>query len=168
MDGEPLSDKHMDGSTLVLAKQFPDMPSPQTALRAQRLDKLQPAKENSFFFHNYSSHWALSHLREGVVFLYDSLQPKSLHPDQMRALYGNRKVKAPQVQIQKGSIDYGCFAIAFCVSLLYGDDPATVVYEQKKMREHITMCLSDKYFTPLPGALKKAKRQSAPNEHNLA
>ena len=69
MDGEPLSDKHniMDGSALVLAKQFPDMLSPQTALRAQGLDKLQPAKENSIFFHNYSSHWALSHPREGVI-----------------------------------------------------------------------------------------------------
>ena len=38
----------------------------------------------------------------------------------------------------------------------------------KKMREHITMCLSDKHFTYLPGALKKTKRQSAPNKHNLA
>ena len=66
----------------------------------------------------------------------------------MVALYGERKVKAPHVQVQKGSADCGCFAIVFCVSLLYGDDPATVVYEQKKMREHITMCLSANYFTP--------------------
>ena len=48
MNGESLSDKHMDGSALVLPKQFPDMPSPQTALQAQRLDKLQPAKNSSF------------------------------------------------------------------------------------------------------------------------
>ena len=86
----------------------------------------------------------------------------------MLALYRKRTVKAPQTQIQKGSTDCGCFAIAFCVSLLYGDDPATVVYKQKRMREHITMYLSDKYFTPLPGALKRAKPQSAPNEHHLA
>ena len=107
MDGEPLSDKHVDGSALVLAKQFPDMPSSQTALRAQRLDKLQPAKENSIFFHNYTGHWALSHLREGVVYLYDSLQPKILHPDlqkQMLALYRKRTVKAPQPKFRKAAL----------------------------------------------------------------
>ena len=38
----------------------------------------------------FSGHWALSHLKEGVVCLYDTLQPKSLHPNvlkQMVALY---------------------------------------------------------------------------------
>ena len=69
MNGEPLSDNHMDGSALVLAKQFPDMPSQQMTLRAQKLNKLQPAKENSIFFHNYSGHWALSYLRDGVVLI---------------------------------------------------------------------------------------------------
>ena len=139
----------MDGSALVLSKQFPDMPVPQTTLYTQRLDKLHQAKENSIFFHNFSGHWALSHLREGVVFLYDSLQPKTIHPDlqkQILALYGKRLVRVPPVQIQKGSTDCGCFAIAFCVSLLYGDDPTTLVYEQKKMREHITACLSSEHL----------------------
>lgn len=99
MDGEPLNDKHLDGSALVLAKQFLDMPSPQMTLRAQRLDKLQPANKNSIFFHNYSGHWALSHPKEGVVYFYNSHQPKILHwttlQKQVLALYGKRKVKAP-------------------------------------------------------------------------
>lgn len=41
----------------------------------------------------------------------------------------------------EGTTDCSCFAIALCVSLLYGDNPSTLVYNQKNMREHIV------YFT---------------------
>ena len=62
------------------------MPLPQTTLCVQKLDRLQPAKENLIFFlHNYREHWVLSHLREGVVYLYDSLQPKNIHADLSKA-----------------------------------------------------------------------------------
>lgn len=101
-----------------------------------------------FVFYNFSGHWVLSELREGVVFLYDSLQSKTIHPDlqkQILAFYGKRLVRVPPVQFQKGSTDHGCFAIAFCVSLLYGDDPTTLAYEQKKMREHITAFLPSEH-----------------------
>ena len=73
-----------------------------------------------------------------------SMQPKDIHPglrEQMLALYGKRKVQVPQVQVQRGSADCGCFAFAFYVSLLYGDDPATQVYNQNNMRDHIIIIL---------------------------
>ena len=163
-DGALLTDKHMDGSAQLLAKQFPDMPGPQTTLRGQRPNLLQPAKENSMFFHNFCGHWALSHLKEDVVYLYDTLQPKSLHPDlqqQMVALYGKRTVKIPSVQVQKGTTDCGCFAIAFCVTLLYGDDPTCLKYDQKKMREHIVTSLINRHFSPFQATVKKTKRVQA-------
>lgn len=68
MEGSKLTDNHMDGSASLLAIQFPDMPPPQTGLRAKRPRLLQPAKESSIFFHNYDEHWVLSHFREGVVY----------------------------------------------------------------------------------------------------
>ena len=68
MNGEPLSDNHMDGSALVLAIPRHAFTT-NDSIRAQKLNKLQPAKENSIFFHNYSGHWALSYLRDGVVLI---------------------------------------------------------------------------------------------------
>ena len=99
-DGTLLTDKHMDASAKLLAKQFPDMPAPQT-LRGQRPHLLQPAVEHSMFFHNFCGHWVLSHLKEDV-YLYDTLKPKSLHPDlqqQLVALYGKRTITIPSVQV---------------------------------------------------------------------
>lgn len=164
MDGDLLTDKHMDASAKLLAKQFPDMPAPQTTLRGQRPHLLQPAVENSMFFHHFCGHWALSHLKEDVVYLYDTLKPKSLHLDlqqQLVALYGKRTINIPSVQVQKGTTDCGCFAIAFCVSLLYGDDPASLKYNQKKMRDHIVATLTDGHFSPFEATAKKTKRVQA-------
>lgn len=169
-NGEKLNDKHMNGTALVLSKQFPDLPALQNTLLVQNLAKLQPALEKSVFFHYYCAHWALSHLKQDVVYLYDSLLPKEIHPtlkNQLIALYGKRKMIVPQVQIQKGSDDCGCFAIAFCVSLLFGDDPATLSYDQTKMRDHITECLSTVHFTPFIGRKKRSKRVPTPVEHTL-
>ena len=121
-------------------------------------------------FHNYSNHWALTHFRDSVIYLYDSLQMEQLHPElkmQMLALYGPREVKQPYVQQQKGSKDCGCFAIAFSVSLLYGEDPSTLVYEQEMLREHIVNCFTRKHFLPFPAKTKKMKCLTPPLELNL-
>lgn len=169
-EGSKLTDKHMDGSASLLAMQFPDMPPPQTTLRAKQPRLLQPAKEGSIFFHNYDEHWVLSHIREGVVYLYNSFHNKEIHPElkeQIVALYGKQTIKVPVVQVQKGGEDCGCFAIAFCVSVLYGDDPASLVYNQQQMREHIANCLANKHFTPFPAIQKKSKRIIAPMEYHV-
>ena len=65
-----------------------------------------------------------------------AMQPKNIHPglrEQMLALY-KVQLQVPQVQVQRGSADCGCFAFAFCVSLLYGDDLATQVHDQNNER----------------------------------
>ena len=94
----------MDGTSLLLAEQFPDMPAPQTTLRTTRLELIKAAKDGSFFFHNFCEHWALSYIRDDVIYLYDSLQPKCIHcnlAEQLSALYGNWKVKVLSVQMSK-------------------------------------------------------------------
>ena len=133
LQGAQLSDKHMNGCGLLISKQFPELPKPQNTLYAQELNKLQPAKDWSIFFHFYSAHWVLSHFREGQVYLYDSLQCKTLHPDlkqQLVTLYVERDVELVPVQVQVGTQDCGCFVIVFSVSLLFGDDPSKLVYRQ--------------------------------------
>ncbi len=76
---EELSDKHITGCNKILQHQFPGMPSPQSCLLSQKPEQLEPAEENSVFFHHYNQHWAVSQLRDDTVYLYDSMQPKVIH-----------------------------------------------------------------------------------------
>ena len=96
-----------------------------------------------------------------MVYLYDSLQPKYINADlckQLVALYDSDTiVKIPLVQLQIGYKDCGCFAIAFCISLMFGDDPAALCYDQKEMRKQITTSFETEYFTPFPSVMKKSR-----------
>ena len=110
----------------------------------------------------------LSILAQGRVYLYDSLQPKKIVPElqkQLATLYDHLadekelRVFIPQVQFQRGATDCGCFAVAFAVSLLFGDDPRSLLYNQKEMRGHLKECLLTELFTPFPANEKKARRK---------
>lgn len=97
--------------------------------------------------------------------LYDSLQAKTLHPElreQLLALYGSTKthINLVPVQVQVGLMDCGCFAVAFAVSLMLGDDPSTLFYRQKEMRGHLADCLINGCFTPFPGTVKKCRKKN--------
>lgn len=164
LDGAPLTDSHMNGCGLLISKQFPELQRPQNTLYAQKLDRLQPPKEWSLYFHFYSAHWVLSHFKKGQVYLYDSLQSKMLHPDlkeQLLALYGETDIELVPVQVQSGTRDCGCFVIAFSISLLFGDDPSKLVYKQCDMRKHLEECLSKQHFTPFPANEKRTKKIAA-------
>jgi hypothetical protein len=41
---------------------------------------------------------------------------------------------------QSGQDDCGLFAIAYCTSLAYGQDPSAIVYFQGGMRQHLMKC----------------------------
>jgi len=160
LEGAALTDRHIHGASVLLAEQFPDMPSPQCSLRSARLEMMKKAKERSFFFHNFNHHWSLSQIRDGIVYLYDSLQPKIILPElhkQLHILYGDCTLRIPNVQLQRGDTDCGCFAIAFCVTLMLGDDPAMLYYDQKKLRNHIVDCFENMFFSPFPSNPKKSR-----------
>ena len=40
------------------------------------------------------------------------------------------------LQKQHGHADCGIFTIAVLMSLVYKEDPSTILYDQKKLREH--------------------------------
>ena len=71
-------------------------------------------------------------------------------------------VRLPRVQRQRGVKDCGCFAIAFCVSLLNGDNPAAILYNQGEMSIH--QCFENASLTPSPGHKKKARKLPLPIE----
>ena len=135
----------MNAASRLLSMQYPDMPIPHLTICTERLAPVKKAQDKLFFFHNFHEHWALPYCSENVVYLYDSLQPKYINADlckQLVALYDSDTiVKIPLIQLQKGYKDCGCFAIAFCVSLMFGDDPAALCYDQKEMRSTLVLHL---------------------------
>ena len=60
-------------------------------------------------------------------------------------------------------VDCGVFAIAFLVSLLFDQDPATLTYSEGTMRSHLLKCLKQDKFTPLP--LAKIQQKNVKKDH---
>ena len=115
-----LSDKHIYTTAKLLSMQYPDMPQIQSSLHSLKVGRLHSAPDKSIFFHNFGGQWALSHFRDNIIILYDSLQPKSLNSDlkdQMMALYGQKTVRIPQVQKQEG-MWMTCHSIC-CISTVW-------------------------------------------------
>ena len=59
-------------------------------------------------------------------------------------------IHVKSVQQQNSGADCGVFAIAFSVSLLMGEDPETVSYDENALRRHLLDCLRTKNFTKFP------------------
>ena len=51
---------------------------------------------------------------------------------------------------QQGSSDCGLYSIAYAVDLLENIDPATIIYDQSRMREHLIGCFKKGKITSLP------------------
>ena len=64
-------------------------------------------------------------------------------------------VEIKGVQQQTNSVDCGLFAIAFATSLAFGEDPANVTYDSKKLRMHLIKCLNKKQMTCFPKSTEK-------------
>ena len=167
-EAKQLNDRVLAAAGKVLQSQFPELPKLQPTFYVETLHKLRLAEEGSLFFHNFSNHWTVSQLSHGQVFHYDSLQAKFVASElrkQLVTLYAHTsdstelQILQPHVQIQRGSKDCGCFAVAFAVSLLLGEDPTALTYCQNDMRQHLIRCLESGLFTPFPATEKKAKRK---------
>ena len=59
-------------------------------------------------------------------------------------------VEVLSVQQQRGTLDCGIFAVAFATEICHSNNPEGVVYDQKKMREHLFQCFSDDKVTVFP------------------
>ena len=99
--------------------------------------------------------------------------PSSTLGEQLAALYGHVAVGGEftvhqqQVQVQSGSTDCGLFTIAFATSILLGDEPATLQYNQKEMRGHLAYCLENELMTPFPAVVKRTRRWPQPLQLKL-
>ena len=112
----------------------------------------------------------------GRVYLYNSLKSKKIVPQpqkQLATLYGhlaNEKVLPVfilQIQPQRGATDCGYFAVAFAVSLLFGGNPSSLLYNQKEMQAHLKECLLAELFTTFLVSEKKKKAKRKPKTIEL-
>ena len=60
------------------------------------------------------------------------------------------RVKKLSVQQQHGTSDCGLFTLAFATEICSGGDPQAACFNQKKMRRHLSMCLTKGVMKPFP------------------
>lgn len=171
LEGGELNARLLMAAATIYRTQFPELPSFQDPGYALNLKKLRPATEGSMYFHNHDGHWTLSKLADGRISHYDSLQAKYISStlgEQLAALYGHLAeaseltVRQQQVQVQRGGKDCGLFTVAFAMSVLLGDEPCMLQYDQKQMRGHLAHCLENQLMTPFPAVVKRTRRQPQP------
>ena len=102
--------------------------------------------------HINSNHWVLAARRDGIIYLFDSLQVLK-HPlchqvvPHLAMLFCNNEelrtdlIQIPPCQPQTNLTNCGLFAIAFAESFLRGDDPSKSKFQEKMMRYHLYECL---------------------------
>ena len=98
------------------------------------------------------SHWkAVSSMncQQSTIKVYDSFHEdtKKLIADIMQSTCPKIEVQYIDVQKQKGQSDCGLFAIAFATLLAHLQDPASITYNQAKMRRHLIHCFETHSMT---------------------
>jgi hypothetical protein len=119
--------------------------------------------------HNGSNHWvcvAKGFSQPNHVLVYDSMPSTPWKNDHilscMSSLLYTQEKKMTYIvkscQRQSNGYDCGVFAIAFATSLANGEDPASRLYNPKKLRAHLVDCLASGTLTPFPSDPIRAKR----------
>ena len=166
--GERLTDVVITASSILVKEQFPDLDGFQLTNYSETENRFSPVETDSIQFHFFNNHWVTSQLVDEKVIVYDSnfTQAVGIPPTlqkQLKEIYRSQiqeetlRVDIAPVQQQRGVSDCGVFAIAFAISLAYGDQPQTQLYTQSKMRKHLVDCLDSHYFTPFQSLHKRTR-----------
>ena len=109
--------------------------------------------------HDGGSHWFLSFCSSGRVQICDSLK-STLNRSSMKSVYSLykhvvgefEKVKPTFLPVHKQTDGFNCssFAIAYATEILHGTSPMEAIFDVKKMRNHLLVCLEQKTLTPFP------------------
>jgi len=163
VNGEWLTDVHMEHFQNLL--QNCSEYTPVETWRVQLLDTIQPVptdKKHIQILHSSSGpsdgHWVCSYYDKKNIFIYDSLNNKTLHKHHEQFLkrlfptydFDKNPIKFPTVQCQPNYSDCGVFAIAFATSLLFNIKPDKVKYEHKLMRSHLIKILETNIIEHFP------------------
>ena len=94
-----------------------------------------------------------------TVYLYNSFD-ENIPNDTIEQIASILRSESPQItiiskpfQTQEGASDCGLFAIACAESLVRGDDPSDLRFDQNLMRDHLIHCLENDKFTMFPSCM---------------
>ena len=158
LNGDYLTDNHINVSQKVLATQFPALTGLDLTFKLcfhgkWRDDYVQ-------MLHCRGCHWitvSTIGCANGVINVYDSLYEDvdfDTHKS-IREVFSESNITfhLPKVQKQKGAHDCGLFAIAFATKLCFSQDPIGVSateFSQDALRGHFISCLENSYFMNFP------------------
>lgn len=174
MQGHELTDEDISLAHNILQKQFPHIDGLQSPLLSQT-NGFIPIQHEGIQIHHVPerSHWVTSTSFGQGLSVNDSKQAgfqlSTSLSHQLALIYRlavedddseaededdccpiNLFVEMPYVQQQRGGTDCGVFAIAFAVHLAFGDNLATLQFDQALMRRHLLKCFQKKEMTPFP------------------
>ena len=166
-----LNDNIISAAQLLMLQHFPHMSGlqPPTLQQTQSFDVHRG--EFVQILHVHNSHWCVvSNIgcSDGVVNYYDSLYP-SVSSHTMRIIAGlifssasDLVVRIMDVGKQSNSSDCGVFAIAFAFDICSGEDPCSVRFDHKLIRQHLAKCLENCRLSRFPTL---GKRKSSHIQH---
>jgi hypothetical protein len=168
-----LTDHIIGAAHTVLHKQFPGALGLENTTLGPVFNFSVHRGAFSQILHTGAHHWVLvSNIgcEHASINLYDSLyngRVSSSIKKQISSLLfedsSSITINIPYVHYQPNYVDCGVFAIAFLVSLLFNQDPATLTYNEASMRSHLLKCLKEGKFTPFP--LAKNQKPADKKKH---
>ena len=152
-EGGELSVKHIQFAQKLIKEQFPSFGGLFSPL----------LQDKCYNFHNSSvqiihcfsrHHWiAVSNVgcNENSVNVYDS-SFRDVDPTTYALIKNVFGGEISMKKVQEQGVIKGCgvFAIAFITSIVHGEDPCEVFYEQENMCEHLLDCYEKLIITPFP------------------
>ena len=113
------------------------------------------------------SHRIVSAVKDGEVYIYDSMQSTSPLPSQtkplLQNLYGDVvKYITTDITQQTGVVDCGLFEASFATAVCFGLEPAAFRLSQQQMRKHLITCFETGELTPFPTTKKKQCKPLVP------
>ena len=160
IQGEKLTDKHMNASQKLLKGQFTLIEGLCTTLKVTICSYTTWIPNYLQIFHTFGDHWiTLTTIGCGKdhILVYDSLYDDidSATKNSVETVFRGSKLcySVPAVPKQKSPMDCGLYAIAYATYLAHGKDPkrlTTRYFKQELMRYHLVKCFEQGHLTEFP------------------
>jgi len=161
---------HINAAQLILKLHHPDIGGLFCCTMGSLLQFPQAEGDKWMqIVHNGSNHWLLvakGFSQPDHVLIYDSMPGISWNNEHVLSCMSSL-LKSPEKEMtyvvkncqrQNNGYDCGVFAIAYATSLANGEDPATRLYDPKKLRNHLVECMKAGKLSLFPSSLGRSKR----------
>ena len=168
VNGRCLTDTSINCAQNLLHSQFPLCEGLEDTTLGPFLQFSVQSSEFVQVLHSGSMHWVcVSNIgcQCAEVNYFDSLFSGQWRPfikRQIAALLNERgpeiTVNVQAVEQQANSVDCGPYSLAFATSLLSGQDPASISYDEDMLRQHLIGCFAAGIMSPFPQRQSNRRR----------